>query len=124
MLFSQRLKELRNEKNLTQKELALYLGLSANSICEWEKNRCEPNFDSLKKLSELFECSVGYILGVEDDFGNISINTKSPADNLSAEEKELLENFRQLNLLNRMHVSAYAKVRLEEQDDSTTKSKA
>ena len=95
MFFSQRLKELRVEKNLTQKELSLYLGLSPNSICEWEKGRCEPNAETLKKLSELFECSIDYLLGHSDDFGNINIYHETDnLNSLSADEQRMIDLIR------------------------------
>ena len=115
MKFSEQLKELRAEKKLTQKELAQYLGLSANIICEWEKERCEPNMQALKKMADIFECSLDYLIGRADDFGNITIQKENSAEDISAEEKALLKTYRALNAKNRMHVAAYAQVRLEEQ---------
>ena len=95
MGFCHRLKELRIEKNLTQKELASYLSLSPNSICEWEKGRCEPGIEQLKKLSALFECSIDFLTENADDFGNVVINGESSA--LTSKEKKLLEDFRALS---------------------------
>ena len=94
MNFAENLKYLRNSKQLAQKELALYLGLSANCICEWEKNRSEPSISTIKNLAELFEVSADYLLGLEDDFG-----TKLTLSNehYSSEERKLVENFRELN---------------------------
>ena len=42
--------------------------LSKNSICEYEKGRSEPNIDTLVKLSEIFDCSIDYLVGKTDDF--------------------------------------------------------
>ncbi|MDE5943807.1 MAG: helix-turn-helix domain-containing protein, partial [Clostridia bacterium] len=69
MGFAERLKELRNENQCTQKKLAAFLGLTPNTICEWEKNRSEPSIETIVKLSSFFEVSAGYLLGLEDDFG-------------------------------------------------------
>ena len=117
MSFPQRLKELRQDKKLTQKELSLHLGLSANSICEWEKGRCEPGIAQLLKLSSLFECSIDFSTGNADDFGVISIKNEKPALALSQDEQKLLETYRKLNTKNKIHVATYADIRLEEQDD-------
>ena len=117
MDFKTRLKELRSEKNLTQKELAACLGLTANCICEWEKGRSEPGIESLQKLVACFDCSIDYLVGIEDDFGNVVVqNYSSTAPSLSADEKNLLDTYRALDMRNRMHVSAYAEIRLEEQE--------
>lgn len=93
--FSIRLKELRKENKVTQKDLAKYLNLTANSICEWENSRSEPSISSLSKISSFFKCSIDYLVGREDDFGNIVIyGENTPA--LSTQEQNLLQDFRRL----------------------------
>lgn len=69
----------------------------------------------LIKLANFFQCSTDYLLGREDDFGNITIQTEKPAP-LPQDELHLLEVYRKLDTVNKMHVSAYADVRLEEQE--------
>ena len=119
MSFSQRLKELRAENGLTQRELAAKLNQSPNSICEWEKERCEPSIESLKKLSALFSCSIDYLTGNSDDFGTVNIPVKEKsADVLSTDERKLIETYRKLNAKNQMHVGVYATLRLEEQEEN------
>ena len=115
MDFKTRLKELRSEKNLTQKELAACLGLTANCICEWEKGRSEPGIESLQKLVACFGCSIDYLVGIEDDFGNVVVQNFSSIPSLSAEEKELIQNYRALDLKNKIRISEYTRIRLEEQ---------
>lgn len=65
-MFKTRVKEARKRKGLTQKQLATYLNLSANAICEWEKGRSEPSFDTLKKIADYFGVSVNYLLGFDE----------------------------------------------------------
>lgn len=98
------LKELRIDRNLTQKQLSEMLDLSKNTVCEYEKGRAEPSIETLLKLSGIFGVSVDYLLGREDDFGNITV-TSSPSSDLSAsspnasltpEERELLELYKKL----------------------------
>ena len=115
MDFKTILKELRSEKNLTQKELAACLGLTANCICEWEKGRSEPGIESLQKLVACFGCSIDYLVGIEDDFGNVVVQNFSSIPSLSAEEKELIQNYRALDLKNKIRISEYTRIRLEEQ---------
>ena len=127
-ILSERLRDLREEKQLSMMQLAKIIGVSDASICKWENALAEPKATYIKALSEYFEVSSDYFLGIESDTGvkkyGIPIKKeKSPADELSAEEKELLDNYRQLNLKNKIHVSSYAKIRLEEQEESTTKKK-
>ena len=120
-----RLKELREEQGLTQNDVAEAIKTSRTNIGRWEKGENEPAASFVIQLANFFECSTDYLLGRSDDFGSVTVKKeKSPTDNLSAEEKELLENFRQLNLKNKMHVSSYARIRLEEQDEFSDKRKA
>lgn len=107
MRFSKRLRELRTEKNLTQKELASYLNLTPNSVCEWEKERCEPSIDTLKRLSVLFECSIDYLLGHSDDFGNVTVKQDGNAE-LTAEELEVLQCYRILPRAEQEQLKGYA----------------
>lgn len=92
-MFNEILKNLRTEKGYSQKELSQQLGLSANCICEYEKGRSEPNLDTLKKLSLIFECSIDYLVGHTDDFGIVQNSEPS----LTTFESEMLSLFRKLN---------------------------
>lgn len=94
MLFSERLRELRAEKKLTQIELGKKTGLSNGCIAMLEINKREPSGNTLIALSNFFECSIDYLLGREDDLGNVVVQSTDPP--ISAEEKQLLENFRAL----------------------------
>lgn len=46
-LFAERLKELREEKNLTFKELAEQTGLSKSALCFWENGKRTPNAEAI-----------------------------------------------------------------------------
>lgn len=111
-----RIKELRIEKGLTQNQLASLLGINQTAAGKYERGELEPNLQNLIKLSHIFECSVDYIICNADDFGNITIHTEKPAP-LPQDELHLLEVYRKLDTVNKMHVSAYAEVRLEEQEN-------
>ena len=68
--LSQRLKELRLERDLTQKKLADLIGTNNSSVCDWERGRTEPGLDALVKISAYFSVSTDYLLGLEDEEGN------------------------------------------------------
>jgi transcriptional regulator with XRE-family HTH domain len=64
-IFAERLRSLREEKNLTQKDLAQILGLSSKStITNYEKNDREPDYETLTKIAKYFEVSADYFLGL------------------------------------------------------------
>ncbi len=71
MLFYERLKELRNEKKITQTELSKLTNLSTGCIGMLETGKREPTGKTLVILADFFGCSVDYLIGREDDFGII-----------------------------------------------------
>jgi len=86
MTFSDRLKELRKEKNLTQEELAKILGISRSTIAGYETERKEPDYETLKKIADFFNVSTDYLLGRTDIY--------NPADEITeavSDDPELLE---------------------------------
>lgn len=74
-LFAKRLKELRNEFDLTQKELAERTGVTNVSISRYEgKKRIDPPRSELVKLSGFFNVSLDYLLGLTDIRESTSID--------------------------------------------------
>ena len=66
--FGQRLRELRNEKDVTQEEVLTYLvkcgiNVSKGTYSKWENNKHEPGFSAIDKLCEYFKVSADYLLG-------------------------------------------------------------
>ena len=66
--FGQRLKELRLEKNLTQRELVIKLNnkITQPSIALWESNKRVPNLDAVIILAQFFNVSLDYLAGIVD----------------------------------------------------------
>ena len=110
-----RIKELRIESGLTQKEFAKKIGSTSKNIWAYENNVAVPPLDVLSRMSDFFGCSIDFLTGRTDDFGNVTVKGNGPV--LSPEEKKLIETYRALNVKNKMHVESYATIRLEEQDD-------
>ncbi len=66
MNFAIRLKELREEKQLSQKMLADATGISQSAIARWELNQAEPTTTPIITLAKFFGVSTDYILGVSE----------------------------------------------------------
>lgn len=62
MDFSEKLRELRKKKGLTQDELADAIYVSRTAISKWESGRGYPNIDSLKNIAQFFGVSVDELL--------------------------------------------------------------
>lgn len=64
--FAIRVKELRLENNLTQKELADNFGFNRSTISDWETRGREPSYDLLIDVANFFDVSLDYLLGRTD----------------------------------------------------------
>ena len=62
MTLGDKLSKLRKENNYTQEQLASVLGVSRQAISKWESDVTYPETDKLIKISELFNCSLDYLL--------------------------------------------------------------
>lgn len=61
--FAERLKALREEKKVTQRVVAAYLGLTDTAYGFYEQGKNYPNMDILIKLADYFEVSLDYLVG-------------------------------------------------------------
>ena len=68
ILLGSRLKELREEKGLTQKEVAAQLGLHSVTYLHYEKDQREPPLKILAEMAAFFEVSTDYLLGLTDEY--------------------------------------------------------
>ena len=61
--ISERLKELRLQRGLTQKELAEILGIKRNTYSDLENGKCEANYEKLEKIADFFGVSLDWLFG-------------------------------------------------------------
>ena len=62
MTLGEKISKLRKENNITQEQLASVFGVSRQAISKWESDAAFPETDKLLKMSELFKCSLDYLL--------------------------------------------------------------
>ncbi len=62
-----KLKELRVKKGLSQEELGKILGVSGQTILNWENSIHSPNVDQLIKLADFFDVSIDYLVGLKNE---------------------------------------------------------
>ena len=65
-MYGQKIKELRQEKGLTQAQLAEKISTTASTIGKYEREELQPNVDMIISLSKFFGVSADYILGLEN----------------------------------------------------------
>lgn len=63
MTNGERIKYLREKNGLTQKDVAVKLGVEPAAISKYELNMREPNIEAIKKLATIFNVSIDYLLG-------------------------------------------------------------
>ena len=98
-----RFREVRESLKMSQKEVALTLGVSAPTVSEWEKGKKNPNTSNLKELARLYGVSIDYLLGnsskeepvsaekvesLSDD--EVSRELEALIDTLSDDEKSMM----------------------------------
>lgn len=81
------LKELRNEKGMTQEQLGEKIGVSNKTISRWETGNYMPPVDCLNMLSDIYNISINEILGGERATGDEF--TKIAEQNITVSLKEL-----------------------------------
>ncbi|AIW11663.1 helix-turn-helix domain-containing protein [Streptococcus pyogenes] len=87
-----RIKELRKEKKVSQKEIADFLGISEKTISRWENSENTIKSDKAKELAKYFNVSVAYLLGYSD-------TTKDNKDFITISVKEYNELKKQSDVL-------------------------
>ncbi len=65
-IFCERLKDLREEHNLSSSQLGKALGVSASTVDRWEKGLRVPIIDNLYNIALYFKVSADYLIGLEN----------------------------------------------------------
>lgn len=91
-----RIKQLREENNWTQLELSKKMNCAMSSIAMYESETRKPSMEVLLKLSEIFDCSIDYILGKSDirnpeEIRNIKHANAGGVDITGLDEEDLKE---------------------------------
>lgn len=82
MNFRTRLKQLRNEKKINQRELANFLKVAPSTISMYESGQREPNFEVLESLADFFNVDLNYLLGKSDKTTKLMIEDSQPTQGL------------------------------------------
>lgn len=82
--FSSKLKELRIQRGMSQKDLGNLIELSDKTISAYESGRNAPDFETLKKISKIFGISIDYMLGA-------SIDSQTTAEEYSLDTVPIFE---------------------------------
>ena len=83
-VFSERLRMLRKSNNLTQKQVAQSLSIDRSTYAYYEIDKTKPDYDTLLRISRIFNVSVDFLLGRDRDasasvtlHGDLSLSGRS-----------------------------------------------
>ncbi|MDQ1910383.1 helix-turn-helix transcriptional regulator [Paenibacillus sp. GD4] len=70
MKYGHRIASLRDDRKLTQEELASKVGITRAALSHYENNRREPDYDTIRKIADFFGVSIDYLMGRSDETGS------------------------------------------------------
>ncbi len=94
-LFGERLKKRRKEQRFTQEELGQNVGVTRQTVIQWERGSFSPDMDKLSRIAEALECSAAWLLGETDnpapfqDFEDIQKNLSEEFIHIPLMDKEM-----------------------------------
>ena len=94
-MLGEQIRDLRIAKNLSQVQLADRLGVTKQSVSNWENNNILPSVDMLKRIADYFHCSADYLL--EMDEGMVYIETTHLTLEQTMHLQQLVEDLTILN---------------------------
>ncbi|EOH61786.1 hypothetical protein IGJ83_001596 [Enterococcus pernyi] len=101
-IIGQKISELRHKQQMTQEELAIKVGVSKQTISNWETGLKTPRMGAIQKIAELFHVTKGYIIEGEEE-----------------NSRRLLSIFEKLDSERQQSVISFAGKKLEEQQLET-----
>lgn len=94
--FGYRLRKVREEKGLSQVELAEKSGLQPSAVSHFELGRRSPSFDNLKRLADALAVTIDYLLGRQIEAtaaGPVAEQVFRDFEQLSLEDQDALATF-------------------------------
>lgn len=90
MSFGSKLKTLRKEKSLSQRQIAESLGMSINSISQYENDKRFPDEKVLVRLCKYYDVTSDYLLGLCETKKSLHVYDELYSNKLDSEQKELI----------------------------------
>lgn len=67
MDIGERIREIRKDKKMTQRELAALTGVAENTIRQYELHLRKPKVEQLKSIARVFDCTLDYLTGSDNE---------------------------------------------------------
>lgn len=102
MEFKERLRDLRNKKDITQEEFGKKFNVIKQTVSSWENGNSRPDIDLAARIADYFEVTTDYLLGRTDNPKGYKVETiaahrsDNPMDDLPPEAEEKIQEFIEL----------------------------
>ncbi len=123
--LSIRLRELREEKKLLQKDIANFLNITTSAYGYYEQGKREPDTHTVNSLADFYNVSSDYLLGrtnnrsTEHPFSYIQNSLITTIDSLSPQSKKELEKYVQLLKLKDLMDNSKSKMMSASEQDTS-----
>ncbi len=94
-MFGERISILRKAKGISQVQLANRIGVSKQSVSNWENNNIMPSVDMVITLAVFFGCTSDYLLELNEN--KMVIETTNLTASQAAHIKNIVDDFVSLN---------------------------
>ncbi|MCP3773450.1 helix-turn-helix domain-containing protein [Paenibacillus sp. MZ04-78.2] len=85
---------LREKQALTQEELSSKINISRASLSHYEKNRREPDYETVVKIADFFKVSIDYLLGrTKDPRVVLEPEVRAFVDSLELSDEKIIDRF-------------------------------
>ena len=92
-----RFKEARMRCGIAQKTVASKLGVSIQSVSNWENDSRAPSRENVMKMAEMYGVSTDYLLGKDVEGVQLVVETKKEPASIGELDDELVQNLKELN---------------------------
>lgn len=99
--IGERIVFLREERDMSQKELAVTIDIAPTSLSRYENNLYEPKAEIIKRLADALNTTADFLLGMTDIYQKPTYTPGKPIG-LTAQEQRILSVYRKLNCENQV----------------------
>lgn len=94
MKYGHRIAGLRDERKLTQEELANKVGITRAALSHYENNRREPDYETIRNIADFFGVSIDYLMGRSDVTGSqLEKDVRDFMNDLELSDEAIMEKF-------------------------------
>lgn len=93
-MLNENIKKLRLARNMSQVELAKRLGVSKQSVSNWENDNIQPSIEMLIKIAECLNSSTDFLLGLNN---RQTIDVSGLTDKQIAHIQQIIEDMKELS---------------------------